>query len=244
MGIKHSSSNHSRCRPWLTLLKLCSFKKLFFEDLSRVTCKSTPAFKQFLFSSSLKEHIVKAVLWGEWWPSADVQDLFLFFMYRQCFYSFPCEQVVSSGDSLALSVHTAGTVLCNIWFGRAPTPSCRHATWTPPSASGSPIASPAPQAPPSVNRERSPFSWRWHVKRHFAPYAGSLKWVLCASGPRTNKRKRFGPTSVFYQLVWTLFTLDCFRFSIAHIPARVSGQRGRWRTRSGLQAAVICLTSD
>lgn len=32
--------------------------------------------------------------------------------------------------------------------------------------------------------------------------------------------------------------------SIGHIPARVSGQRSRWRTRSGLRAAVICLTSD
>lgn len=37
-----------------------------------------------------------------------------------CFYSFPCEQVVSLGDSMALSFHTAGTVLCNIWFGRGP----------------------------------------------------------------------------------------------------------------------------
>lgn len=32
--------------------------------------------------------------------------------------------------------------------------------------------------------------------------------------------------------------------SIGHIPARVSGQRSRWRTRSGLRAVVICLTSD
>jgi len=43
-----------------------------------------------------------------------------FSAYPQCLYSFPCEQVAPSGDSVAPRFHTAGTVLRPIWFGGGP----------------------------------------------------------------------------------------------------------------------------
>lgn len=69
--------------------------------------------------------------------------------------------------------------------------------------------------------------------------SGSLH-LLSSHQQRTTLRTHIGVC----QLARTLFTLRCFRPSIGHIPARVSGQCSCWRTRSGLQAAVICLTSD
>lgn len=94
--------------------------------------------------------------------------------------------------------------------------------------------------------------WRWQVKRHFAwhpecPLETKLprrrsgsQYLLSSHQQRTMLKTHIGVC----QLVRTLFTLHCSRLSIEHIPAGVSGQCRRWRTRSGLRAAVICLTSD
>lgn len=69
--------------------------------------------------------------------------MFYFYIHflSQCFYSFLCEQVVSLGNSMAPSVHTAGTVFCHIWSGQGPTLSaCMQLRPSPPSES--PITSP------------------------------------------------------------------------------------------------------
>lgn len=84
-------------------------------------------------------------------------------VFPQCFHSFPCEQVISSGNLMVLTVHTASTVLLisdlvsvQHWLSALkPGP--------PPFSTGSPIDSPD-LGSSSVNRKGSIFvraSLRW-----------------------------------------------------------------------------------
>lgn len=145
----------------------------------------------------------------------------------------------------------ADTVLCNIRFGRGPARSvCIQLGLPPPS--GSTIALPSPPFSISSRATRSVCAcvcgddmwdctlldiphvhWRQNSRR------GSLH-LPSSHQQRTTLQTLIGVR----ELVRTLFTLRCFRLSIGHIPGRVSGQCSCWRTRSGLQTAVICLTSD
>lgn len=87
-------------------------------------------------------------------------------VFPQCFHSFPCEQVVSLGNLMVLTVHTVSTVLLisdlvsvQRWLSALkPGP--------PPLSAGSPIASPD-LGSSSVNRKGSIFvraSLRWICK--------------------------------------------------------------------------------
>ena len=132
------------------------------------------------------------------------------------FYSFPCEQVVSPGDSRALSVHTQSSVLCPIWFGRGPTLSVSRAARAPTSHRGGPTGGPRPSLcltgkGPLLAEVGGLAAFvrlsRCEVKRHFAwhrpmstgdkpppPLLAGLEVLLSASCPDTNKGQSLRPT--------------------------------------------------
>lgn len=142
------------------------------------------------------------------------------------------EQVVSSWDSLVLSVHTAGSVFFCIRPGQGPPPSLR------------PIASPALRkwsisslvartwwcVDVHVCRELNILYVHW---RQHLPQGWSGSSVPTPTMDTCLFASSFGPSSH-----------PTASASIEHIPARVSGQLRCWGTSGCGQAAVICLTSD
>lgn len=135
-------------------------------------------------------------LWGRQEIQADVQfwlSCLLLVICLQYFDCFQCKQVVSF-FFLEFAVYTAGTVHCNIWFGRGPTLSvCVQPTPQPPS--GGPIASPASPFCLLNGTNRGRDVW---VRGHVRP---PLHWISRTSAveevvprPRTNKGQGSGPS--------------------------------------------------